>query len=249
MDTPKSPSSSYPDIPLLPPRKRHSRSFNLQEADDTNKTAEPTPRKLEQFSASYPDITLLPPRKQYSRSFTFLQEDINTDDIVTDKSIAEPITPTKLEQFAVPKEVKDGSASRTIIAWKKLHEINLLKSIIEYHNQNRVYPFDDLTHMQKFYKSWIETNGVYIDEEVFSNKMVDLPERFYKNQVKLGTFGANLKAWMPPVEVAIYELSDMIWGNKDDDFEDDFDDVDLVGEDDDEGGTCIDPKNDDDDQD
>lgn len=218
MDTPK-PSNSDPDFSILPPQKRYK------------------------YKYSYPDNSLIPPRKRLT-SFT-LELDYHTTD-KTEKT-TEP-TVRKKDQFAIPKEVKDGSASRTITAWKKLHEINLLKSILEYHNKNGVYPFDDSTHMEKFYESWIE-NEAYIDDDVFNNKMVELPERFYKNQVKLGTFGANMKAWMPPVEIEIYELSDMIWGNKDDDFDDDFDDVTPVVDDDDDvddGGSCIDPNNDDD---
>ncbi|KAI3741313.1 hypothetical protein L1987_58985 [Smallanthus sonchifolius] len=169
----------------------------------------------------------LPPRK---RSKSSTPEDDNAINN-TGKS--------KRHQFAIPKDVSEGSASRTITTWKKLHEINLLKSILEYHNEHGTYPFDDSTHMQKFYKGWIE-RGVYIDEDVFTNKMVELPERFFKNQDKTFVLGANLKAWMPPADVRIYELSSMIWGNiKDDD--DDFDDVDD-DDDDNDGGSCVDPK-------
>ncbi|XP_022033398.1 uncharacterized protein LOC110935185 [Helianthus annuus] len=158
----------------------------------------------------------LPPRKRY--------KDDNDDDITP---------PPKRQQFAVPKDVVEGSASRTITTWRKLHEINLLKGILEYYKQNGTYPFDDMTHMQRFYKDWIE-NREYVDEDVFTSKMVELPERFFKDQDKTLVLGKNVKAWMPRVDVRIYELSHMIWGGEDDD-----------GGDGDDGGVCVDPKVDD----
>ncbi|KAL8192356.1 hypothetical protein R6Q57_027541 [Mikania cordata] len=164
----------------------------------------------------------LPPRKRY-RSFT-----LDTDTAV--KS-----TPRIHQQFAVPKDVVVGSASRTINTWRKLHEINLLKSMIEYHNKNGMYPFADSTHMQNFYKGWIKRN-VYVDEDVFTTKMVELPERFFRDQDNVFIMGPKLKAWMPPLDVKIYELSHMIWGNIDGD-----DDVDEL-EDDHDDASVIDPK-------
>nr|GFA51494.1 cyclic nucleotide-binding domain-containing protein [Tanacetum cinerariifolium] len=48
------------------------------------------------------------------------------------------------------------TASRTITAWRKVHEITVLKAILEYYNVIGKYPFDNESHMQKFYKDWIE---------------------------------------------------------------------------------------------
>ncbi|KAI3800536.1 hypothetical protein L1987_28627 [Smallanthus sonchifolius] len=180
----------------------------------------PSPDSASPIGSSSTNNNQLPPRKRNKSLTPEDDNDINN----TSKS--------KRHQFAIPKDVSEGSASRTISTWKKLHEINLLKSILEYYNENGTYPFDDSTHTQKFYKIWIERR-VYIDEDVFTNKMVELPERFFKNQDKTFVLGANLKAWMPPSDVRIYELWSMIWGNKDDDI-DDFDD--------DDGGSCVDPK-------
>ncbi|GKF16911.1 hypothetical protein Tco_0061829, partial [Tanacetum coccineum] len=56
------------------------------------------------------------------------------------------------------------TASRTITAWRKVHEITVLKAILEYYDVIGKYPFDNESHMQKFYKDWIEWRGVYVDQ-------------------------------------------------------------------------------------
>nr|GEX45457.1 ribonuclease H-like domain-containing protein [Tanacetum cinerariifolium] len=52
------------------------------------------------------------------------------------------------------------TASRTITTWRKVHEIIVLKAILEYYNVIGKYPFYNESHMQKFYKDWIEWRPV-----------------------------------------------------------------------------------------
>ncbi|GJR76527.1 hypothetical protein Tco_0088892 [Tanacetum coccineum] len=46
----------------------------------------------------------------------------------------------------------DTTSKRTITAWRKMHEIDTLKAIIEYYNVAGTYHFVDQGHMQKFYE-------------------------------------------------------------------------------------------------
>ncbi|GKE26809.1 ulp1 protease family, C-terminal catalytic domain-containing protein [Tanacetum coccineum] len=100
------------------------------------------------------------------------------------------------------------TASRTITTWRKVHEITVLKAILEYYNVIGKYPFDNESHMQKFYKDWIEWRGVYVDQDVFTNKLVELHQRFFQNK-KIIAFGKNVL--MDHYDAEIYHLSHLIW--------------------------------------
>ncbi|GJW65374.1 hypothetical protein Tco_0117258 [Tanacetum coccineum] len=69
--------------------------------------------------------------------------------------------PPKIHQPSTSQENNndhnDTASRRTITAWRKMHEIDILKAIIEYHNVTGTYPFVDQGHMQKFMK--IRLNG------------------------------------------------------------------------------------------
>ncbi|GJX57197.1 hypothetical protein Tco_0287094 [Tanacetum coccineum] len=105
------------------------------------------------------------------------------------------------------------TASRTITAWRKVHEITVLKAILEYYDVIGKYPFDNESHMQKFYKDWIEWRGVYVDQDVFTNKLVELLQRFFQNK-KIIAYGENLP--MDYYDAEIYHLSHLIWAQEDD---------------------------------
>ncbi|GKA07714.1 hypothetical protein Tco_0686938 [Tanacetum coccineum] len=88
---------------------------------------------------------------------------------------------------------------------------------------NGKYPFVDNENMQKFYQEWIEWRGVYVDEDVFFNKMVELPERFHLHK-QMVISGQNVVASMESNDAQIYQLSCLIWGSEDEDDDDQDDD-------------------------
>ncbi|PWA72519.1 ulp1 protease family, C-terminal catalytic domain-containing protein [Artemisia annua] len=105
--------------------------------------------------------------------------------------------PLQLPQPPIPQENNnENTASRTITIWSKEHEITVLTCILEYFVANRKYPFVDNENMQQFYQEWIEWRGVYVDEDVFFNKMVELPERYHL-QKQMVISGQNMeRQWM-----------------------------------------------------
>ncbi|PWA72518.1 hypothetical protein CTI12_AA269560 [Artemisia annua] len=105
------------------------------------------------------------------------------------------------------------TASRTITAWRKVHEITVLKAILEYYDVIGEYPFDNESHMQKFYKDWIAWRGVYVDQDVFINKLIELLQRFSQNK-KIIDFGENVL--MDYYDAEIHRLSHLIWAEEDD---------------------------------
>ncbi|GJT68107.1 ulp1 protease family, C-terminal catalytic domain-containing protein [Tanacetum coccineum] len=133
-------------------------------------------------------------------------------------------TPLELPQPPIPQENnQENTASRTITVWSKEHEINVLRCILEYYKVDGVYPFVDNENMQKFYQEWIEWRGVYVDEDVFFNKMVELSERFHLHK-QMVISGQNVVASMESNDLQIYQLSCLIWGKEDEDGDDDSDD-------------------------
>ncbi|GJU84365.1 ulp1 protease family, C-terminal catalytic domain-containing protein [Tanacetum coccineum] len=133
-------------------------------------------------------------------------------------------TPLELPQPPIPQEKnEENTASRTITVWSKEHEINVLRCILEYYSVNGKYPFVDNENMQKFYQEWIEWRGVYVDEDVFFNKMVELPERFHLHK-QMVISGQNVVASMESNDAQIYQLSCLIWGSEDEDDDDQDDD-------------------------
>ena len=132
--------------------------------------------------------------------------------------------PLELPQPPIPQENNDeNTASRTINIWSKEHEINVLRCILEYYSVNGKYPFVDNENMQKFYQEWIEWRGVYVDEDVFFNKMVELPEGFHGHRQMVSS-GQNVVASMESNDLQIYQLSNLIWGQEDEDDDDEDDD-------------------------
>lgn len=168
---------------------------------------------------------LLPPRKRHN--FVTPEDDISVQSTphTSHQSSPTPKDDNKDiitgQSSSTPEEnVESDSASKTIFAWQKLYEINILKGVLEHYKENGVYPFDNSSEMRKFYLSWIEKHGVHVDEDAFYDKLVDLPDRFFLNrQIVSFTSLANhiMEDWMDPLEVEIYQLSYKIWGPTRDD--------------------------------
>ena len=136
--------------------------------------------------------------------------------------------PLQLPQPPIPQENNnENTASRTITTWSKEHEITVLTCILEYFVANRKYPFVDNENMQQFYQEWIEWRGVYVDEDVFFNKMVELPERYHLHK-QMVISGQNVVASMESKDVQIYQLSHLIWGQEDEDDDDDQEDDPVI---------------------
>ncbi|CAI9292164.1 unnamed protein product [Lactuca saligna] len=135
-----------------------------------------------------------------------------------EKNVTSHSTATKRRRTGLSmgkEKVDDGIAATRTPTPAKKQEINLLMDIIEFYNKNRTYPFDDSNDMKMFYKQWIKRRAVYAEEDVMSNKMVELHERFLMNLQKTLS-GDDIEDWMDHTDVKIYRLSYRIWGKKDD---------------------------------
>ncbi|GJR62327.1 dentin sialophosphoprotein-like protein [Tanacetum coccineum] len=107
------------------------------------------------------------------------------------------------------EELKD-TATSPLSPWKK-QEIHILNDIIVFYKKYGTYPFEDTKNMGKFYDEWTGRLGFCKNEDVLSNKMVDLHERFLMN-ITNASFGDDIQSWMDPIEVKIFRLSYRIWG-------------------------------------
>ncbi|GJU25979.1 ulp1 protease family, C-terminal catalytic domain-containing protein [Tanacetum coccineum] len=99
-------------------------------------------------------------------------------------------------------------------AWSKEEEIFLLEGILEYYRKNKKYPFDDDSNMHLFYYEWSPSYGYYLDKEVLTDKMIELPERFFNIQDAIVS-GQNVFASMDRLDMQIHQLSYKIWGQED----------------------------------
>ncbi|PWA52236.1 hypothetical protein CTI12_AA456700 [Artemisia annua] len=126
------------------------------------------------------------------------------------------LDPPKDHNKNTPTSTVYGDYTRyKIKPWSKEEEIILLNGILGYYRKNKKYPFDDDTNMLLFYHEWMLLSGAYIDQEVLTNKMLELPERFFNIQDAIVS-GQNVLASMDRLDMQIYQLSYKIWGQEDD---------------------------------
>nr|GEV40409.1 hypothetical protein [Tanacetum cinerariifolium] len=131
---------------------------------------------------------------------------------VTDKVKDIYITPRKHQDTATRIALEAARDPYAIISPGKKQEINLLVYFLEYHK----YPLDNASDMREFCNFWIPKHKVYVTEEVLINKVIELHERFLDNKRRTLFSDEDLREWMDKNEEKIYQLSDCLWGIKDD---------------------------------
>ncbi|GJT37961.1 probable transcription factor [Tanacetum coccineum] len=119
-------------------------------------------------------------------------------------------TSSKSYQYETSLEELKDTATSPLSPWKK-QEIHILNDIIVFYEKYGTYPFDDTKNMGKLYDEWTRRRGFCKNEDVLSNKVVDLHERFLMN-ITNASFRDDIESWMDPIEVKIFRLSYRIWG-------------------------------------
>ncbi|KAI3735126.1 hypothetical protein L6452_14614 [Arctium lappa] len=113
------------------------------------------------------------------------------------------------------RDHEDAAAMNTGGSPRKEEIINLLNDILDFYNKKGRYP-DDSEDVDEFYKKWIERRTrVYRNEGDLKRKIKELHVKFVKNLER--TYGGeDIKSFMDPVDVKIYQLSYRVWGKEDD---------------------------------
>ncbi|GKB80519.1 hypothetical protein Tco_0947414 [Tanacetum coccineum] len=113
---------------------------------------------------------------------------------------------------ATRKALEAARDPYAIISPGKKQEINLLVDFLKYHK----YPLDNASDMREFFNFWIQKHKVYVTEEVFINKVIELHERFLDNKRMTLFSDEDLREWMDTNDEKMYRLSDCLWRIKDD---------------------------------
>ncbi|GJS02811.1 hypothetical protein Tco_0319319 [Tanacetum coccineum] len=113
-------------------------------------------------------------------------------------------TSSKSYQYKTSLEELKDTATSPLSPWRK-QEIHILNDIIVFYEKYGTYPFDDTKNMGKFYDEWTRRRSFCKNEDVLSNKVVDLHERFLMN-ITNASFGDDIESWMDPI-VNIFRLS------------------------------------------
>ncbi|CAH1429062.1 unnamed protein product [Lactuca virosa] len=99
---------------------------------------------------------------------------------------------------------------------RRKEEVNLLKDILDFYHKTQTYPDADLDNLIKFYLQWIQGRvEAYADEFEVGKKIDELNFRFFK---KIGKKlnGEDVEGAMDPIDIEIFQLSNLIWGLEDD---------------------------------
>ncbi|KAL7592491.1 hypothetical protein Lser_V15G31577 [Lactuca serriola] len=114
------------------------------------------------------------------------------------------------------KEVDDQTAINTVSSPRRKEEVNLLKDVLDFYHKTQTYPDADLDNLIKFYLQWIQGRvEAYADEFEVGKKIDELNFRFFK---KIGKKlnGEDVEGAMDPVDIKIFQLSNLIWGLEND---------------------------------
>ncbi|KAI3697684.1 hypothetical protein L6452_30780 [Arctium lappa] len=126
-------------------------------------------------------------------------------------------TPMKCHQnnSSTAGDYEDAAAMNTGGSPRKEEIINLLNDILDFYHRKGRYPYD-FEDVDEFYKKWIERRTrVYRNQGDLKRKINELHVQFVKNLERTYD-GEDIKSFMDPIDVKIYQLSYRVWGKEDD---------------------------------